>query len=432
VRYAQAIARLFALQSRGVRLGESRMRAALAQRGHPEQGQRFIHVAGTNGKGSVSAMLAACLTRAGYRTGLYTSPHLHRFVERIRIDGRPIRESDAAQRITELLRAFAHQGETGNTFFELTTLLALEVFRDQRCDVVVLEVGLGGRLDATNAITPVASVITRIALDHTHILGDNVRAIAREKAGIVKPGVPLVCAVRDPQAHAVIAARARRIGTQVQWIDRDFEVLPGKHRGCFDVRVGSRVFTELHASLAGEHQHDNAACAVAVLERLRGLGIDVPESALRFGLSHVRWPGRLERVGKHPEFVFDAAHNPDGCTALVHFLKHEDPWQRTAKGRRVLVFGAMVDKDFRPMLRMLAPLVDKIIYCPPQMPRAATHAQLARVQEGAFARSVPDALARARRSAGPKGQVIVTGSIFLLAPARAHLLGLRSDPPIRM
>jgi dihydrofolate synthase/folylpolyglutamate synthase len=408
------------------------MRAVLALRGNPEQGQRFVHVAGTNGKGSVSAMVAACLTRAGYRTGLYTSPHLHRFVERIRIDGRPISESDAARRITELLGAFAHQSETGNTFFELTTLLALEAFRDQRCDVVVLEVGLGGRLDATNAVTPIASVITRIALDHTHILGDNLRAIAREKAGIVKPGVPLVCAVREPQARAVIAARARRVGAEAQWIDRDFEALPGKKPHRVDVRVGSRVFADLHTALAGEHQRDNAACAVAVIERLRSLGIDVPEPALRHGLSHVRWPGRLERVGKHPEFVFDAAHNPDGCKALVRFLTHEDPWKRCAKGRRVLVFGAMVDKDFRPMLRMLAPLVDKIIYCPPEMPRAATHAQLARVHKGAFARSVPDALARARRSAGPEGQVIVTGSIFLLAPARAHLLGLRSDPPIRM
>jgi dihydrofolate synthase/folylpolyglutamate synthase len=432
VRYAQAIARLFALQSRGVRMGASRMRAALALRGHPEHGQRFVHVAGTNGKGSVSAMLAACFTEAGYRTGLYTSPHLHRFVERIRIDGRPLGEAEAARRITELLAAFAHQDATGNTFFELTTLLALEVFRDRACDVVVLEVGLGGRLDATNAVTPVASVITRIALDHTRILGDSIRAIAREKAGIIKAGVPLVTAVREPEARAVIEGRARRLGVDVMRIDRDFAVLPARHSRRFDVRVRNRRLLDLKTSLPGLHQRDNAACAIAVLDRLRDVGIDVPEAAMRRGLARVRWPGRLERVGTGPAFVLDAAHNLDGCQALVRFLIDDDRWRAGRGGRRVLVFGAMVDKDYPAMLRLLAPLVDKVIYCPPAISSAATHAQLARIAPGARARGVADALARARRSAGPRGQVIVTGSIYLIAPARARLLGLRADPLIRM
>jgi dihydrofolate synthase / folylpolyglutamate synthase len=427
-RYAAALARLYALQSRGIRMGASRMRAGLSFRGRPDRGQRFVLVGGTNGKGSVSAMIAACLSHAGYRTGLFTSPHMHRYAERVRIDGRPLSEREATLRIEDLLAAFGRRGAPDTTFFELTTLLAIEAFRDHQCDIAVLEVGLGGRLDATNAVAPLASVITRVALDHMHVLGDTVAEIAREKAGILKRGVPAVIGVRDTSALRPILARARRAGVPLSLIGRDFDAVTGRTARDFGVRVGRRVLADLRIRLAGDHQRENAACAVAALSLLRGAGLATSDADVRAGLLRVRWPGRLERIAGRPAFLFDAAHNADGCEALARHL--ERGAGRAA--RRVLVFGAMADKQYPQMLHRLAPLVDRIVYSPPNAPRAASHAQLRAVVPGAHARSAADAIARARRAAGHDGLVIVAGSIFLVAEARAHVLGLRSDPAIRM
>jgi dihydrofolate synthase/folylpolyglutamate synthase len=432
--YAEELARLYALESRGIRMGASRMAEALGFRGHPERGQRFVHVGGTNGKGSVSSMIASCLVQAGYRTGLFTSPHMHRYVERVRIDGRPLGERETAGRLRELLAAFEGAGAPDTTFFELTTLLALEAFRDHGCDLVVLEVGLGGRLDATNAVTPEVAVITRVALDHTRILGDTVGQIAREKAGIIKRGVPLVTAVRDPAARRVIGAHARRLGVEVAWIDRDFAAVADVTRGRarFGVRVGERVVSGLRTRLAGEHQRENAASAVAALQLLRERGFAVSDAAIRRGLARVRWPGRLERVAGKPSFLFDAAHNLDGCISLERYLREEDRWRRRPGARRVLVFGAMADKQYGPMLRLLAPLFDRIVFSPPAMRRAAGYAQLRKHAPGVVAGNVAAALVRARRAAGVRGEVVVAGSIFLVADARARVLGLRGDPQIRM
>jgi dihydrofolate synthase/folylpolyglutamate synthase len=431
-RYADALARLYALQSRGIRLGVSRTADALALRGHPERGQCYVQVGGTNGKGSVSAMIAACLSRAGYRTGLFTSPHLHRYVERVRIDGRPLPEHEATRRIEDLLARFERRGAPETTFFELTTLLALEAFRDRACDIAVLEVGLGGRLDATNAVTPLVSVITGVGLDHTQILGRTIAAIAREKAGIIKPGVPVVVGTRDKAARAVIARRIRSTGTQASFVDRDFEVLDGTRPERFGVRVGEQLFSNLRLPLAGDHQRHNAACALAALVQLRAAGFDLPDSALEWGLAHTRWPARLERVAGRPSYVFDAAHNVEGCRALARYLGLELRASRWHPTRRVLIFGAMADKAHGQMLALLAPLADRVFFCAPPLRRAASCAAMGRKVFGTATRDVADALARARRAAGPGGEVVVCGSIFLVAEARAQVLGLRSDPPIRM
>lgn len=427
MRYAEAIEKLFALESRGIRMGVQRMADALEFRGRPDRGQLLVHVAGTNGKGSVATMLAECLRAAGYRTGLFTSPHLHRWVERIRIDGRPLPEREAAARIVEVLRAFDVPGAPETTFFELTTLMGLEAFRDHGCDIAVMEVGLGGRLDATNATTPAATVITRIALDHTRFLGDTLGKIASEKAGIIKPGVPLVCGVRDRVPRRVIVRRADKLGAPVSMAGDDFEVLDND-RG-FAVRIGSRSVGGLRLGLAGGHQRDNAACAVATLDALaRGpAGVVVDDDAVRTGLRRVRWPARMEWVRGAPDVLFDAAHNLDGCEALAAHLR-----EQPHSGRRVLVFGAMRDKDYTSMLRTLAPCFDRLIYCPPRMRRAASASALSRAVRGVRARGMGDALYRARRAAGADGLVVVAGSIFLVAHARERLLGVRSDPYIRM
>ena len=434
-RYARALAQLYALQSRGMRLGANRMASALALRGNPERGLRFVHVAGTNGKGSVSAMVESMLRAAGYRTGLFTSPHLHRFVERVRIAGRPIGDAEASARVRDLLAASASWGEPESTFFELTTLLALESFRDHRCDVVVLEVGIGGRLDATNVITPEVSVITSIGLEHTEILGKTHAAIAREKAGIIKPGVPVVVGVREPSARRAIVARARALGAPLALIDRDFSATraPAAARAGARERIavqcGAETLANLRVALPGAHQLDNAACAVTALLQLRKRGFELPDAALRKGLARVRWPARLERMApkRGPVFLFDAAHNPDGAHMLAAYLQ-----QHRAPGRRVLIFGAFADKDYAAMIAALRPHADRIVYCPPPVWNAAKSSALRRCAPGVAARDVRDALAQARRLAGTRGEIVVAGSIYLVAAIRARVLQLRSDPPIRM
>ncbi|HKP64865.1 MAG TPA: folylpolyglutamate synthase/dihydrofolate synthase family protein [Polyangiales bacterium] len=422
MRYEAAIRELFALQSRGMRLGIERMREGIGYRGLDLAAlPPTIQVAGTNGKGSVAAMLASVLSAAGYRTGLFTSPHLHRFTERIRIDGEPISTREAARRSGELLAFFAKKNAPFMSFFELTTLMAVETFRDHQCDVAVMEVGLGGRQDATNAFPAMLTVITRIARDHVQFLGHRLSQIAREKAGIIKPGVPVIVGSRVPAATRVIRGVARKQRAPLSQIDRDFTPLSGG-----TVRVGKRRYQRLRVALAGAHQNDNAACTVAAVSELNELGWEIPERALRSGLGRVRWPARLEHIPGKPAFLIDAAHNADGCAALAGYL-HGLP-----RRRRVLMFGVMQDKDYRDMLRHLAPEVDAVYYAQPSLARAADPLELDRLLHGTAARSVSDALRRARRDAGASGLVIIAGSIFLAAEARAKLLRVPTDPLIRL
>ncbi len=428
MKYSEAIGRLYRFESRGIRLGLERMRDGLLYRGSPERGMPYIHVAGTNGKGSAATMIAACLQAAGYRTGLFTSPHLHRFVERIRIDGRPITEREAARRIADALSAFEAPGAPDISFFETANLMAIEAFRDHGCDVAVLEVGLGGRLDSTNAVPSVLSLITRVALDHTRVLGNSTAAIAREKAGILRRGVPLVVGRCDADARRAIAARAGGLRAPIAWIDRDFRWQSANGRARFEVEVGSSRVTDLRLRLLGAHQRDNAACAVAGLHALQQRGFEIPDGAIRRGLYGVRWPGRLERIGGRPAFVLDAAHNADGCHALAGYLAQ----QRLRRGRRALVFGVMADKDYPAMLASLGPLCDPVYYVKPNMPRGASPEQLLQAHPGVCTSSVTEALCKARRAAGQDGCVVVAGSIFVVADARAQLLRVRTEPFVRL
>jgi dihydrofolate synthase/folylpolyglutamate synthase len=427
--YFASVRWLYGLEPRGIRLELDRMRTALALRGDPQRSLRVVHVAGTNGKGSVSAMVAAALRAAGLRVGLYTSPHLHRFVERIRVDGRPLGERALARRVTALRAFLESPGAPALTFFEVATLLAFEVFRDARVDVVVLEVGLGGRLDATNVIeAPLACAITRIARDHEAYLGDTLAKIALEKTGIVKPGVPLVVGARDAEARGAIAARAQAVGAApVLRLDEEIRVHDAP-RGRLAVQVGEVRIDALRPALVGAHQHENVAVAVGVLVALRSRGIAVSDDAIRAGIARVRWPGRLERVtrgGMH--YVFDAAHNPDGCVALGAALA-----AMPRRGTRVLLFAAMRDKDHAQMLATLAPHCDAVVHTRPETPRAAEPEELAASYPGTCVRDVSTALRDARELAGKGGTVVVAGSIYLLAVARAAALGVRTEPPIAM
>jgi dihydrofolate synthase/folylpolyglutamate synthase len=395
---SHTLAALYRRVPLGMRLGLEPMRAACTRAGFPERAFDVVHVAGTNGKGSTSAMVEAIARASGRKTGLYTSPHLCRFAERIRIDGEPI---DDAALVSVLGRALA---EEDLSFFETATLAAFLGFRDHGVELAVVEVGIGGRLDATNVIPPPrCSAITRIALDHQDRLGDTLEAIAREKAGIAKRGSPLVVGRLSPSVRAEVSAIAAAHGA----ILTDAAPLPD------DVVVG----------LAGAHQRENASVAWTIAETI---GIDA--GARRRGLSDVRWPGRLERIDVaggpfEGPWLLDGAHNPDGAEALAASL--------AAAPAAALVFGSLADKAWPEMLDVLARVPLPRFYAPPRGRAPADPRDLAARAPGATFDGAASALTAARRAA-ENGLVVVCGSLYLVGEARALLLGIPRDPPVAL
>jgi dihydrofolate synthase / folylpolyglutamate synthase len=400
---AAALNDLYARIPLGMRLGLEPMREACARTHHPEKAFPAVHVAGTNGKGSVCAMVESIARAHGLRTGLYTSPHLCRFAERIRLDGEPVDDRTLASLLKRALGAGPDL-----SFFETATLAAFLAFREANVDVAVVEVGIGGRLDATNLIpTPRAAAITRIALDHTDRLGPTLVDIAREKAGIAKPGLDLLLGPMSNDVRAAIDEVARANGATTS--------------DARTVEIPRRI------GLAGEHQKDNARIA-AVL----GARIGATPAAIDEGLAGVRWPGRLEQVD--PRWLLDAAHNPDGAEALARYLRAEVMAVPPPEGV-VLVFGALGDKDWRAMLAILAPLASKRIYVP--LPGAARTAidprEMNDLYAGVVAGSVDEALSLAHATMnGEKRLAVATGSMVLVGEVRAKLLGLPRDPPVAL
>ena len=432
--YVEALEWLYGLSARGVRLELDRMQGAVDGRGNPERAVPVVHVAGTNGKGSVCAFIERGLRAAGYCTGHFASPHLHRFAERVRIDGEPLAEAEVAQRLTEIRAALPHLPPL--TFFEVATLMAFEAFRDHGCDIAVLEVGLGGRLDATNVVADRrVSVVARIAADHTRILGDTIDAIAREKGGILRPGTPAVLGVRDPEARQALEPMVAGTGEPGWWIGDDFdgEALP-QPGAPLDaptrarLRVGD-VAVEQELGLRGAHQARNAAIARAALVRLRDRGFAVSDAAIAEGLAEARWPGRLEVLpDEGRQVVIDCAHNPDGCQAFADFLR-----ERRREEPVVLLFGAMKDKEHPAMLAPFDDLVSQRIYAVPPMHRAPEDLGIfTAIRPGRVAPSVEAGLQLARAAAGESGTIVVAGSIFLVQEIRAAVLGVPADPPIAM
>ncbi|HTT71778.1 MAG TPA: folylpolyglutamate synthase/dihydrofolate synthase family protein [Anaeromyxobacteraceae bacterium] len=393
---------LASLKPLAMRLGLDRMERALEALGHPERGLRILHVAGTNGKGSTCAMAAQALVEAGYLTGLYTSPHLIRFNERIALDGAAISDSKL-EGLQERLRRACPWHDGGDeaerlTYFEFATLLAILHFAEEGAQAVVLEVGLGGRFDATNVVRPLACAVTRIGLDHTDLLGDTLEAIAREKAGIFKPGVPAVVAHAQPApAMAALLAEAARRGAPVTVA---LPAYPGP------------------LALAGPHQRGNAALAAAALRLLAGQGLEVKEAAIAAGFARTRWPGRLEMVHG---VLLDGAHNPDGAAALAEALAALYP-DRPVE----LVFGVLADKDHRGMLAALGPAVRGLHLVVPPSPRARAIESYRALAASLVPRvdvhgSVQEALSCARRAAAGEGLACVAGSLYLVGAARGLL-----------
>ena len=450
----RALARLAQRVPRGMVLGLDGVRHALDALDRPHAGLAAVHVAGTNGKGSVSAMVERALREAGLSTGLYTSPHLARYAERVRLDGAPL-DDDA------LARALGRALDAGPelTFFEVLTVAAFDAFREARVDVAVLEVGLGGRLDATNTCSPVATAITSIGLDHVAVLGPTLRHVALEKAGIAKPGVPLVVGPVPDEARDAIEEVATRVGAPLTWVREasheavDDRASPGvvftrapssegaRARPRVVVRESGESALEVEPALAGDHQAQNAAVAIALTRAFargapaslaRGLARERLDGALARGLASVSWPGRLERLrarwGRPLEWLFDCAHNEDGALALARAA----PALGLSPERTVLVFGALADKAFEPMLRALAPLATRRVYASPQGRAPAPQGALAAIAPGLVTERPEEALSAAARLAGPGDVVLVTGSIYLVAELRARLLGEARDPIVAL
>jgi dihydrofolate synthase/folylpolyglutamate synthase len=420
--------RLLALEAFGIKLGLDNMRVLMAALGHPDRADATVHIAGTNGKGSVAAMVERALRAAGRRTGLYTSPHLDRLEERMAIDGEPTgpgRFDASAREVFAEVDAARADGRlpVTPTFFEVTTAIAFDLFRAERVDVAVVEVGLGGRFDATNIIAPMASAITSIAFDHERHLGSTLARIASEKAGIARPGVPLVVGALPAEAAAVVERTARDVGAPLLPAEGAVEVIEIV-RGRARVKPLSTRWPHLgplDLSLLGRHQVHNAATTVRLLEALDGLGLPIPAEALALGLSSARWPARLEWLHL-PEgrLLIDAAHNPAGAEALASYLRDE------GGGPLPIVLAAMQDKDVEGMVRPLLPQAAGFITTGVNTPRAFTPGALAArieaLRPGVDVRAVSEPRAATTEALRRHRRAVAAGSIYFVGPLRARLI----------
>ncbi|MDK2848107.1 MAG: dihydrofolate synthase / folylpolyglutamate synthase [Desulfuromonadales bacterium] len=414
--YRQTLAYLYGLQRFGIKLGLNNIQTLLARLDHPERAMPIVHVAGTNGKGSVSAATALMLQSAGLRTGLYTSPHLHSFTERIRIDGLPIRESELVE-LTEEIRKVVRSLPV--TFFEFTTALALLYFRRRQVDFAVLEVGMGGRLDATNAVVPEISVITPICCDHAEHLGPDLATIAGEKAGIIKHGVPVVVAAQQPDAERVLLTRAADMEAPVYLWNREYRIV--EHPPYFDFYSSSRELTRLRSGLEGAHQRQNLAVALMVAVVLQNRGVPLSEKNLRHGIEKVQWPGRLEWWGQQRTVLLDGAHNRGGAEALAAYLGEigceRVRWIAGIKGQRCVEDILAPLLPYTVHLYATLPPVDQGV----EPDKLVQTAQQAGVSAEVCA-SPAEAVAAALDDRDEDEVILVAGSLFLVAAVRDYLM----------
>lgn len=429
----------------------SRMRRLLDFLGAPQNRLPTVHIAGTKGKGSTAIMLTEVLSSAGYRTGLYTSPHVVAFEERMQVAG----QRPTPNQIVELVRRVqaavicceSAASPFSPTFFEVTTALAWLFFEIQRADIVVLEVGLGGRLDSTNVCSPIACVLTTISRDHTQLLGSTLTQIAHEKAGIVKPQIPVICGVQSHEAQAVIAAVCREQQAELWQLGNDFSYSYTSHVslksgvtdperlltdfGTVDVETPVERWQSMPLTLAGEHQAHNAAVALATIDKLRQLGWNISREAARTGLANVRWPMRIEVLAQRPIVIVDAGHNWESISALGRTLEESfsSPAPGKPSSRRVLIFAATKDKDVVGIVRQLLPRFDTVILTQYlNNPRAVPPRSLQRLVQtvsdvACHVASTPaEAWQLARQITTSQDLICVTGSFFIATELRELIL----------
>ncbi len=408
--YRESLDYLYGLQKFGIKFGLNSTENMLARVGNPHRKLRFIHIAGTNGKGSTAAFLSSILRMHGFKTGLYTSPHLVRFTERFRINDEEV-SPERILSVFEEIRATLDENQPP-TFFEVTTAMAFLYFAQEGVDWVIAETGMGGRLDATNVIEPDVCVITNVAFDHQEYLGQTLTLIAREKAGIIKQGVPLVTGATQPVVQGVLKTACMRKKAQLYRLKSEFRVRRNAN-GSFQYRGLGKRWGALRVGLNGPHQVGNAALALATAELLEKEGaLTLDPHIVEQALVEVKWPARLEVLGRDPLVVLDGAHNPQGAESLRDALKESFSYSKLH-----LVIGIMADKDIRGILRRLLPLAETAIFTQPRYTRAAKADDLLKLA-GPYIRKhyvIPDpasAIQEARRLAGPGDCICITGSLY--------------------
>ena len=418
--YQQSLDYLYGLEKFGMIFGLAQVERILKAIGDPHREVQAIHIGGTNGKGSTAAMIASILQKEGYRVGLYTSPHLIQFTERIKVDGKEIEKEEVAALAEWMRERIEEAGITPPfTFFDFTTAMALYYFSKRVVDLAILEVGLGGRLDSTNVVDPLLSIITNISKDHEAYLGKTTLKIAGEKAGIIKKGRPLITAATQPQVLRLFSKICREKGSPYFRVGKEFRYL-WTEAGDFHYEGLHRKLWGLHLNLKGFHQVINATTALGAMEVLEDLGYPVSADAMVEGLREVDWPGRLEIVTSSPKVVLDGAHNPAGALALRESLKKAFQYQHL-----ILLIGVLKDKDFESILHLLIPLADHIILTKPNNDRSAPPFLLKKAlgKDGKRAEIIEDlkeAIEKGLSITGQEDLLCITGSLYTVGEARAY------------
>ncbi len=411
--YPNVLAYLYSLEKFGIVFGLENIQWILDSIGNPHGFLKTVHIGGTNGKGSVAAMLSHILKAAGYRVGKYTSPHLVSFTERITINEEEITETEVAE-LTTYIRQQIESVDPNRafTFFDFTTALAFEYFRRKHVDIALIEVGLGGRLDSTNVVNPLISIITNVAFDHMDFLGHDILDVTREKAGIIKRGVPVVTGAQDAPQR-IIEETGKSNDSPVYVMGRDFSYEKKGPQSMSYSGLSLRL-NDVFVNLKGDHQLANAAIALCAAELLSSLGFGIDQKEFYAGLSQVTWPGRLEIVREKPVVILDGAHNVDGIRALAGFLTSQFPGRR-----RLLIFGVMKDKEYEKMLGELLPHVDETILTVPKNDRALPPEFMQKLAPKAIvADDVTWALKKAKSMSTDEDVIVITGSLYLVGECK--------------
>ncbi len=416
--YTQCLESMYAMRRFGIVLGLSVITRILEGLGNPQRTFSAIHIAGTNGKGSIASALATILQNAGYRVGLYTSPHLIRFNERILVDGTPISDD----RVVSSWQAVksVHHGDREPTFFEFSTAMAFHEFGRQQVDWAVIETGMGGRMDATNVLSPSVCVVTNISLEHRTYLGNTISAITGEKAGIIKPGTPVITGVSQKSAKAVIEKVASENAAPLYMKGRDFRVRRGVGDRFSYLGIDHR-WSGMQSGLMGGHQVDNAALTLAACEILMRSGVELTRDRVQTGLIHNQWPGRLEVVSKRPYVILDGAHNLMAARRLGRFLK-----ENLAGKKITMVAGILDDKPYKAILKDLLAPCDRLIITRPKIDRSLPCETLATVAKPMISKidtipDVGDAVRHAISTTAPDDAVCIAGSLYVVGEAKAAL-----------
>ena len=436
--YNQALEYIYSAYKFGSKLGLENITNLLNRLGNPQNKYKYIHIAGTNGKGSVTSMISHILHEAGYKIGMFTSPYLENFTERIQINLKEMPNEDlgnVTQIVKEKVEEMVAEGRNHPTVFEIITAIGLLYFAQQQIDIAVVEVGLGGRFDATNVVDkPLLSVITAIDFDHMDVLGSTLGQIAFEKAGIIKHGRPVVVYPQLSEASSVLRKVSKDRDAFLYEVSQE-QILVKESSlegNFFDFRYKDREYKDLKLNLIGEHQLLNAATALSAIEVIRDMGVEVPESAIYQGLAKTKWPGRLEKVSKKPLIIIDGAHNAAGANVLANTIS-----KYFKKDEVTLIMGILKDKEVDAVVSKICPLAHRIIITKPDSPRAMEPSQLSTkvlkyCHKVIVEPNIPDAIDKAIDMAGHEGVIIICGSLYLAGSARSYIKNKKSKPTIAM